>query len=106
MQLDLPLSKAFYKWMLNLEDTFTAQDLQHVDPVVARSFAQLAAVALKKHTLENDPLLVSGVVAVGMCVGLMCCCFFFVMVLEQEGSRGWHRGTDAGRRRECGGFRS
>lgn len=45
--------------MLKLEDTFTAQDLQHVDPIVARSFAQLAAVVLKKHSLENDPLLVN-----------------------------------------------
>ena len=58
-QLDIALSEAFYKWMLGLEQTFTAQDLQDVDPVVARSFAQLAAVALKKHTLESDPLLVS-----------------------------------------------
>lgn len=33
--------------------------IQHVDPVVARSFAQLAAVAVKKHALESDPLLVS-----------------------------------------------
>lgn len=68
--------------MLGLEGTFTAQDLQvplhtymynsekvhesfvvhvlqHVDPVVARSFAQLAAVAVKKHRLEGDPTLVS-----------------------------------------------
>ena len=44
-----------------MEDTFTAQDLQYVDPVVANSFAQLAAVAVKKHTLESDPLLVSAV---------------------------------------------
>lgn len=44
--------------MLNLEGTFTARDLQHVDPIVARSFGQLASVALKKHSLENDPLLV------------------------------------------------
>lgn len=44
--------------MLNLEDTFTAQDLQHVDPIVARSFGQLASVALKKHSLEKDSLLV------------------------------------------------
>ena len=58
LQLDLPLSEAFYKWMLGTEGTFTAQDLQHVDPVVASSFAQLAAVAVKKHTLESDPLLV------------------------------------------------
>ena len=54
----MPLSEAFYKWMLGLEGTFTAQDLQHVDPIVARSFAQLAAVAVKKHSLESDPLLV------------------------------------------------
>lgn len=58
IQLDLPLSEAFYKWMLGREGTFTAQDLQHVDPIVANSFAQLAAVAVKKHTLESDPLLV------------------------------------------------
>ena len=44
--------------MLGSEGTFTAQDLQHVDPVVANSFSQLAAVAVKKHTLESDPLLV------------------------------------------------
>ena len=28
IQLDIPLSEAFYKWMLGLEGTFTAQDLQ------------------------------------------------------------------------------
>ena len=33
--------------------------IQYVDPIVARSFAQLAAVAVKKHALESDPLLVS-----------------------------------------------
>ena len=45
--------------MLGGEDLFTAQDLQHVDPTVARSYSQLAAVAVKKHALESDPLLVS-----------------------------------------------
>ena len=28
LQLDLPLSEAFYKWLLGQENTFTAQDLQ------------------------------------------------------------------------------
>ena len=37
----------------------TCLSLQHVDPVVARSFAQLAAVAVNKHKLESDPMLVS-----------------------------------------------
>ena len=80
-QLDIPFSEAFYKWMLGMESTFTAQDLQvrgvamsnrgvpattvqpmqHVDPVMARSFSQLAEVAVKKHNLERDSLLVSPV---------------------------------------------
>lgn len=57
-QLDIPLSEAFYMWMLGREKSFTAQDLQHVDPIVARSYAQLATVAVRKHQLESDPLLV------------------------------------------------
>ena len=58
--------------MLGTEGTFTAQDLQHVDPVVASSFAQLAAVAVKKHTLESDPLLV-----------MFSVCFRVVAMLEE-----------------------
>ncbi len=45
--------------MLGGEESFTAQDLQHVDPVLSRSFAQLADVAVRKHQLDCDPLLVS-----------------------------------------------
>ena len=41
---------------------------QHVDPVVARSFAQLAAVAVNKHKLESDPLLVR----YNPCTNIMC----------------------------------
>ena len=62
------MSEAFYKWMLGLEGTFTAQDLQYVDPVVARSFAQVAAVAVKKHSLENDHLLVSNSCSTKTCI--------------------------------------
>ena len=47
--------------MLGQESSFTAQDLLHVDPVMARSFAQLADVAVKKHQLDCEPLLVSSV---------------------------------------------
>lgn len=64
--LDLPLSKALCKWMLGQEDSFTAQDLQHVDPVMARSFAQLAAIAVKKRALESDPLLSGKALAIGI----------------------------------------
>ncbi|CAI7994466.1 E3 ubiquitin-protein ligase TRIP12 [Geodia barretti] len=64
--LDVPLSDAFYKWMLGQQGMFTAQDLQHVDPVVARSFAQLAAVAVNKHKLESDPLLSDKALSMGI----------------------------------------
>lgn len=60
--MDLPLSEAFYKWMLGQEKSFTAQDLQYIDPDIARSFGQLADLAVKKRQLENDPLLVGGIV--------------------------------------------
>jgi E3 ubiquitin-protein ligase TRIP12 len=40
--------------------------LQHVDPVVARSFAQLAAVAVNKHKLESDPLLSDKALSMGI----------------------------------------
>ncbi|XP_065888621.1 E3 ubiquitin-protein ligase TRIP12-like isoform X2 [Dysidea avara] len=64
--LDIPFSEAFYKWILGMEDTFTAQDLQHVDPVMARSFAQLAEVAVKKHNLERDSLLSGKALVLGV----------------------------------------
>lgn len=50
-----------------------------MDPIVARSFGQLAAVALKKHSLENDPLLVSelGLFKLALCYAVM-----FTFVLE------------------------
>lgn len=64
--LDLPLSEAFYKWMLGQESSFTAQDLLHVDPVMARSFAQLADVAVKKHQLDCEPLLTGKALQVGI----------------------------------------
>lgn len=44
--------------MLGQEDSFTAQDLQFIDPDIARTFSQLADVAVKKRQLETDPLLV------------------------------------------------
>ncbi len=54
--------------MLEQEHSFTAQDLQHVDPVLSRSFAQLADVAVRKHQLECDPLLVSYYTVIYCCI--------------------------------------
>lgn len=47
--------------------------LQHVDPVMARSFSQLAEVAVKKHNLERDSLLVS-----------VYCCAVWLKIFEWQ----------------------
>jgi E3 ubiquitin-protein ligase TRIP12 len=64
--LDLPLSEAFNKWILGQENSFTAQDLQHVDPIISQSFAQLADIAVKKRQLENDSLLTGTALQLGI----------------------------------------
>lgn len=44
--------------MFTHKEVWLSYLIQHVDPVMARSFAQLAEVAVKKHNLERDSLLV------------------------------------------------
>ena len=53
-QLDLPLSRVFYKWLLGLESTLTLSDIHHVDPVLAASLQQLQDVVIQKKNLEAD----------------------------------------------------
>jgi E3 ubiquitin-protein ligase TRIP12 len=52
--LDLPLSEVFYKWMLGCEPTLQADDLRHICPVFAESFAQLRDVLRQKKCIEAD----------------------------------------------------
>ncbi|XP_062521457.1 E3 ubiquitin-protein ligase TRIP12-like isoform X2 [Corticium candelabrum] len=52
--IDIPLSTAFYKWILNQEATLSRSDLQEVDPVLGRSYTQLWDVAVKKQAIEDD----------------------------------------------------
>jgi len=59
LQLDLPLSPTFYKWLLGLESTLTIADLHHVDPVLAKSLGQLQDLVLKKKEIESCELHVS-----------------------------------------------
>ena len=54
MQLDISLSRVFYKWLLNQEHTLTAADLQYVDPVMARSFYQMEELLRQKKRIEAD----------------------------------------------------
>ncbi|XP_014682020.1 PREDICTED: E3 ubiquitin-protein ligase TRIP12-like [Priapulus caudatus] len=52
--VDIPLSLAFYKWMLGEEQSMTAGDLYGVDPTMARSFARLGDMLRQKRRLEDD----------------------------------------------------
>lgn len=52
--LDLPLSLAFYKWMLGQEHSLTSADLLYVDPVLAKSFYQLEDILRQKKKIEAD----------------------------------------------------
>ena len=54
MQLDLPLSEVFYKWMLGGELTLQPDDIRHICPVFAKSFMQLTDVLRQKKRIESD----------------------------------------------------
>jgi len=54
VQLDLPLSEVFYKWMLSRERTLQPDDLRHICPVFAKSFMQLTDVLRQKKRIEAD----------------------------------------------------
>ncbi len=50
----MPLSLVFYKWLLGHEHTMTAADINHVDPILARSFSHLDEVLRQKKRIEHD----------------------------------------------------
>lgn len=52
--LDIPLSQAFFKWMLGKENTLNYRDLHHIDPVLAKSVGQLRDIVHKRKRLEAD----------------------------------------------------
>lgn len=54
VQLDLPLSEVFYKWMLGGELTLQPDDLRHICPVFAKSFLQLSDVLRQKKRIDAD----------------------------------------------------
>ena len=54
LQLDLPLSLVFYKWLLGQEHTLTAAEIRHVDPVLAKSFQQLDDLLRQKKRIDAD----------------------------------------------------
>ncbi|XP_015911570.1 E3 ubiquitin-protein ligase TRIP12 [Parasteatoda tepidariorum] len=60
--IDIPLSLAFYKWMLNQEKYLSLSDLQFVDESLAQNIIKLEQMVIEKHKLENDKSLSSTIV--------------------------------------------
>ncbi|XP_046854007.1 E3 ubiquitin-protein ligase TRIP12-like isoform X2 [Xenia sp. Carnegie-2017] len=52
--LDIPLSQVFFKWMLGKEATLDYRDIHHIDPVLAKSIAQLRDIVHRRKRLEAD----------------------------------------------------
>jgi E3 ubiquitin-protein ligase TRIP12 len=55
LQLDLPFSVVFYRWLLGQESTLSLPDLAHVCPEVHRTLCQLQHVQRLKDQIDNDP---------------------------------------------------
>ena len=60
VQIDIPLSVVFYKWLLCQEHSLNSADLHHIDPVMARSFQQLETILHQKKLIYADQSHVSG----------------------------------------------
>ncbi|GFT83092.1 e3 ubiquitin-protein ligase TRIP12 [Nephila pilipes] len=52
--VDIPLSLAFFKWMLNQEKYLSLGDLQHIDEGLAHNIIKLEKIAAEKKKLEKD----------------------------------------------------
>lgn len=57
LQLDLPLSVTFYRWLLGEESSLGLADLAHVAPDVHRTLVRLQDVVRQKHGLQTDATL-------------------------------------------------
>ncbi|KAF8778063.1 E3 ubiquitin-protein ligase TRIP12 like protein [Argiope bruennichi] len=52
--VDIPLSLAFFKWMLNQERYLSLGDLQHIDESLAHNIVKLEKIVIEKKKLEKD----------------------------------------------------
>lgn len=57
LQLDLPFSLTFYRWLLGEEHTLTLNDLCYVCPDVYRTLSKLQDIIRRKEAIERDQTL-------------------------------------------------
>lgn len=55
MQLDLPFSIPFYRWLLNEEYSLTIHDLAYVVPEVQSTLLRLQEVVRQRDMIQMDP---------------------------------------------------
>lgn len=57
MQLDLPFSLTFYRWLLGEEHALNLSDLAYVDADVYRTLCKLQDIVRRKEVIEKDQTL-------------------------------------------------
>jgi len=57
LQLDLPLSTPFYRWILGEENSLSLADLNQVAPEVQGTLLRLNEIVKKREIIQSDPTL-------------------------------------------------
>lgn len=55
LQLDLPFSLTFYRWLLGQEHCLTLADLVHVSPDIHRTLRKMQEIIRKRDAILEDP---------------------------------------------------
>lgn len=54
LQLDLPFSITFYRWLLGQEHSLSLVDLHHVSPDIHKTLRKLEEIVRKRDRIQND----------------------------------------------------
>ena len=55
LQLDLPFSLTFYRWILAQEHSLTLSDLMHITPDIHGTLRKMQDLVRKRDVITNDP---------------------------------------------------
>lgn len=54
LQLDLPFSTTFYRWLLNEENSLSISDLAEIAPEVQATLLRLQDIVIKRDAIQSD----------------------------------------------------
>lgn len=55
LQLDLPFSLTFFRWLLGQEHSLTMADLYHVSPDIHRTLRKMQEIVRQRDAILEDP---------------------------------------------------